>query len=235
MPKLRTADWCGFRCRHDVTMKRITLLMLGWACTAAAQTTGNVGIFEGASDVGKPSHKGSVVYDAARKEYRVTGGGDNMWAARDDFFFVWRKVTGDVVITANLKIVTGGAPHRKAGLIIRQDLEPGSVYADAVVHGSGLTGLQWREKTDDVTRTIHFPGDGPTRLRLERRRNVVTLFAGKEGGALAEMGNTEMAPFSPIYAGLGVCAHDDTAETTAIFSDVTVEILPPPSGAASKK
>lgn len=210
-------------------MKKIVLLALGLAATAAGQTTATLGIFEGASDVGAPSHKGSVVYDDARKEYRVTGGGNNMWAGRDDFFFIWRKVTGDVVITANLKIITGGVPHRKAGLIIRQDLQPGSVYADAVVHGSGLTALQWREKPDDVTRTIHFPVEGPTRLRLERRRNVVTLYAGKEGGALAEMGNTELAPFSPIYAGLGACAHDDTAQTTAVFSDVTVELLPPPN------
>jgi len=218
-----------------VSMKEIALVMLALASTAVAQTTGSLGMFEGASDVGSPSHKGSVVYDAARKQYRVTGGGNNMWGSRDDFFFVWRKVTGDIVITANLKIVTGGVPHRKAGLIIRKDLEPGSVYTDAVVHGSGLTALQWREKPDDVTRTIHFPVDGPTRLRLERRRNVVTLSAGKEGGELAEMGNTEMAPFSPMYAGLAVCAHDDAAETTAVFSDVTVEVLPPPGPASGKK
>jgi hypothetical protein len=211
-------------------MKRIALAML--AAALRAQTAGNLGIFEGASDVGTPSHHGSVTYDAARHEYRVTGGGNNMWAGRDDFFFVWRKVTGDVVITANLKIISGGAPHRKAGLIIRKDLEPGSVYADAIVHGSGLTALQWREKPDEVTRTVHFPIEGPTRLRLERRRNVVTMYAGKEGGALAEMGNTEVAPFSPMYAGLAVCAHDDAAETTAIFSDVTVDVLPP---AAPKK
>ena len=208
--------------------------MLALASTLGAQIPASLGIFEGASDVGTPSHKGSVVYDAARKEYRVTGGGNNMWAARDDFFFVWRKVTGDVVLTATLKIVTGGVPHRKAGLVIRKDLEPGSIYADAVVHGSGLTALQWREKPDDITRTIHFPVEGPTRLRLERRRNVVTLYAGKDGGALAEMGNTEVAPFSPMYAGLAVCAHDDAAETTAVFSDVSVEVLPP-AGPASKK
>ena len=213
-------------------MKRIVFLALAFASAAAPQAAGNLGIFEGAGDVGKPAHKGSVVYDSASKEYRITSGGDNMWAGRDDFFFVWRKVTGDVIITANLKIVTGGAPHRKAGLIIRKDLEPGSVYADSIVHGSGLTGLQWREKADDVTRTIHFPIEGPTRLRLERRRNVVTLSAGKEGGPLVELGSTELAPFSPMYAGLGVCAHDDKAETTAVFSDVTVEVLPP---AASKK
>jgi hypothetical protein len=139
-------------------MKAIALVILGLACTAAAQTTGSLGIFEGATDVGAPAHKGSVAFDADRKEYRVTGGGDNMWGARDDFFFVWRKVTGDVVIAVALKIVTGGA--------------------------------------------------------------------------LAEMGDTELAPFSPMYAGLGVCAHDDKAEATAVFSDVTVEVRPPPAPAA---
>src|SRR6478672_8619912 len=112
-------------------MKVIALMMLGLATTAAAQTTANLGIFEGANDVGTPSHKGSVVYDAAKKEYRLTGGGNNMWAGRDDFFFVWRKVTGDVALTANVKIVSGGVPHRKAGLVIRKDLEPGSIYMDA--------------------------------------------------------------------------------------------------------
>jgi len=96
-----------------------------------------------------------------------------------------------------------------------------------VVHGSGLTGLQWREKSGEITRTIHFPIEGPTRLRIERRRNNIILFAGKEGGPLTELGSTELAPFSPMYAGLGVCAHDDKAETTAIFSGVTIEPLPP--------
>jgi hypothetical protein len=210
-------------------MVRLAVVVLACTSSMFPQAAGSLGIFEGASDVGTPSHKGSVAYDAAKKEYRVTGGGNNMWAGRDDFFFLWRKVTGDVVLTANVKIVSSGNAHRKAGLIIRQSLEPGAVYMDAVVHGSGLTALQWREKPDDITRTVHFPIDAPTRLRLERRRNVVTLYAAKDGGALVEMGSTEIAPFSPVYAGLGVCAHDDAAETTAVFSDVSLETIPPPS------
>src|SRR3954467_3499130 len=207
-------------------MQNIAILTLTLTFTALAQTP-NLGIFEGAGDVGTPSHKGSVVYDAARKEYRVTGGGNNMWAARDDFFFVWKKMTGDVALTATVKIVSEGAPHRKVALIVRQTLEPGSIYADAVVHGSGLTALQWREKPDEVTRTVHFPIQGPTRLRFERRRTTVTMFAGREGGPMLELGSIEMAAFTPLFVGLGVCAHDDKAETTALFSDVSVESLPP--------
>jgi TolB protein len=214
-------------------MQKAVFAALGLAFSLSAQTAPNLGIFEGAQDIGAPSHKGSVAYDADRGEYRVTGGGANMWARRDDFFFVWKKVEGDVVISATMKIVSGGAPHRKAGLILRKDLEPGAVYADAIVHGSGLTALQWREKADDVTRTVHFPIEGPTRIRLERSRNRIRMLAGKEGGELVELGDTEVAPFTPIYAGLGVCAHDDKAETTAaVFSDVKIEALPPRPPAA---
>ena len=191
------------------------------------QPSANLGIFEGAGDVGTPAHKGSVVFDPARQEYRITAGGANMWGTRDDFFFVWKKLTGDVAITATVKILSPGNNHRKVGLIVRQDLEPGSVYGDAVVHGDGMTALQWREKPGDVTRTVHFPINGPTRVRIERRKNRIILFAGKAGGPLTEMGDTELAPFSPVYAGLGVCAHDDKAEVTALFSDVTVEALAP--------
>src|SRR4051794_32644903 len=100
------------------TLPQVVLLAAAFAAAASAQGGANLGIFEGSGDIGTPSHKGSVVYDAARKEYRITGGGNNMWAARDDFFFVWKKITGDVVITANVKIVSEGAPHRKAGLLI---------------------------------------------------------------------------------------------------------------------
>ena len=69
-------------------MNRIAILTLTLATVACSQTTANLGLFEDAADVGTPSHKGSVAYDAASKEYRITGGGANMWGARDDFFFV---------------------------------------------------------------------------------------------------------------------------------------------------
>ncbi len=214
-------------------MHRIVLSLLAASTLVSAQ---DLGIFEGSGDIGNPSHKGKVTYDPATKEYRVTGGGNNMWAARDDFFFVWKKVTGDVVLTADVKIVSDGNNHRKAGLIIRKDLEPGSVYADSVVHGDGLTALQWREKANDITRTVHFPISGPTKLKFERRRNRIIISAGKEGSPLTELGDTELATFNPVYVGLAVCAHDDAAETTAVFSNVTLDVAPPaPPAAAPKK
>ena len=74
-----------------------------------------------------------------------------MWAAADHFQFVWKKVSGDVMLDASVEFVATSPasgtpdPHRKACLLIRQSLDSDSVYADAAVHGDGLTSLQWRD------------------------------------------------------------------------------------------
>jgi hypothetical protein len=55
------------------------------------------------------------------------------------------------------------------------------------------------------------------------------------GVADALAANTEVTPFSPMYGGLAVCTHDDATETTALFSDVTVEVLQPSGPTSNKK
>src|SRR5579863_3908434 len=91
--------------------------------TAATQTSGDaqrIGAFEDHSDVGVTPQPGSAAYDSKSREYRVTGGGANMWATEDAFHFVWKRVSGDVTITARVGLQgTEGNEHRKAGLMIR--------------------------------------------------------------------------------------------------------------------
>ena len=189
-----------------------------------AQETNNLGIFEGATDVGTVAKKGSVVFNSARGEYRVTGGGDNMWGARDDFYFLWRKLDGDTALTATVRFEgKGSEPHRKVALMIRKDLDPGSPQVNATVHVNGLTALQFRETTNDITRSVSFPVDGPVRLRLERRGSSYTVFAAKEDQPLTEFGSIQVAMSGPAYVGLAVCPHDARGEMTAVFSDVTFE------------
>ncbi len=104
------------------------------------------GIFEGNSDIGAVKHAGSVEFDPASNAYTVSGGGTNMWFNNDELHYVWKKMSGDVSIAADIKWIGEGVdPHRKACLIIRQNLDPGSPYADAAVHGDGLTSIQYRE------------------------------------------------------------------------------------------
>ena len=61
-----------------------------------------LGIFEDHADVGTVLHPGSVEYDASKQSYTLTGSGENMWFATDAFQFVWKKVSGDVTLTADI-------------------------------------------------------------------------------------------------------------------------------------
>ncbi len=75
----------------------------------------------------------------------MTGGGANLWLNTDAFQFVYKRISGDVTLTADIHFVGQGVEeHRKATLMIRQSLQPDSAYADAALHGDGLTSLQYR-------------------------------------------------------------------------------------------
>ena len=40
-----------------------------------------------------------------------------MWAQRDEFHFVWKRMTGDFILQARVELLGKGVdPHRKAGL-----------------------------------------------------------------------------------------------------------------------
>lgn len=199
------------------------------AAAVAIPQTSDLGIFTNEGSVGQtpPSCKGH--YDASKGEYRITGGGANVWGASDAFYFVWKKVSGDVTLTADIAWVgTSAVEHRKAVLMIRQSLEPGSPYADAVSHGNGLTSLQFRGAPNEQTYQIVAAEDGPSRLRIVKKGSRFTMYFGKPGGDLKPSGPVEFVTLQePFYVGLGVCSHVATTLETAIFSNVKLEEATP--------
>jgi Tol biopolymer transport system component len=214
-------------------MKRTTgtLRPLAVCCLAAFSFAQGLGQFESSSDVGVTPEKGKVEFDAATGEYRVTGGGANIWAAADAFQFAWKKMSGDVAFTADVHFIGAGAvAHRKAALMIRQSLEPDSAYADAALHGDGLTSLQYRPASAAATLETKQEAKSdlsePVRIRIERRGNSFTMLAGKPGGQLTTTGPAAVTLQDPVYVGLAVCSHDANVLETAVFSNVTLQALP---------
>src|SRR5580692_6024502 len=199
-------------------------IMAAGAAIALPQASG-LGAFTNEGSVGETPPGCKAVYDATKGEYRIRGGGANMWAATDAFYFVWKKVSGDVDLSADIQWVgASAAEHRKAVLIIRQSLEPGSSYADAVSHGNGLTSLQFRGAANEQTYQIVAAEDGPTRLRIVKKGSRFTMYFGKPGEELKTSGPVEFVTVQePFYVGLGVCSHVATTLETAIFSNVKLE------------
>jgi TonB family protein len=200
----------------------------------AQGTPAPVGIFEGHSDVGTLLHAGSVDYDASKRTYTIGGSGENMWFAADAFQFVWKKISGDVTLTADISfLTTTGNEHKKAALMLRQSLDADSVYADVALHASGLTSLQFRDEKGAITREIQSNISAPKRLRIAKRGDYIYMSLAADDGEPRVAGGWLRIPLQgEFYVGLGVCSHDKDVVEKAAFSNVE---LTQPAAAASGK
>jgi Tol biopolymer transport system component len=190
------------------------------------------GIFTDHQDVGGVLHAGSTQYDIASHTYTLSGSGENMWFGIDDFQFAWKKVSGDVALTADIAFLgAGGNPHRKAVLMMRQTLDGPSSAVDIAVHGSGLTSLQFRDASGANTHEVESNISAPKTVRIEKRGDFFYAFISGSDGKLHPAGaSTKLALTGDFYIGIGVCAHDKDAVEKATFSNVILEQLPPANG-----
>ena len=107
--------------RIDYVARFPSALLLAALLVAGTFSYGQnpVGIFEDHADVGMVLHAGSSTFDSAKGTYTLRGSGENMWATQDAFQFAWKKVSGDVDLTADISFSnTAGNEHKKAVLMI---------------------------------------------------------------------------------------------------------------------
>jgi len=187
-----------------------------------------VGLFTDVKDVGTVSRATEASFEPNTATYTIAASGDNIWAERDAFGFAWKPMSGDVAFSARIEIQGASAQeHRKAGLMLRQSLEPDSAYVDVVVHGNGLTSLQFRTETGGPTREIQCAREAPNAVRLEKRGDHVLLQLSDINGKFEPSGCAVKLVFGRVfYAGLAVCAHDNQAFETALFRHVSLGLLP---------
>jgi len=193
-----------------------------WSAVAPLRTNAAIGIFESHADIGTVLHPGSVDYDASKRSYTLTASGENMWFASDAFQFVWKKISGDATLTADISFLgTGGNEHRKAALMFRQNLDANSAYVDIALHGNGMTALQFRSETGALTREVISNIPAPKRLRIVKRGEYVYMSLGGEGDTPHLAGGWLRIPLQgSFYAGIGLCSHNKDVIEKAVFSNV---------------
>ena len=183
----------------------------------------NLGLFESHSDIGNPGIEGKVEYNSKDQTYRLTGSGENIWFANDEFYFVWKRLKGDFLIRANMEFSGEGRHgHRKMGLIIRNSLTTGSEHINAVIHGDGLTSLQHRSKPGNNTEEKKSEAVMPDVLQLERKGNNYIMSAAKFGETFKQTEVSNLELNDVVYVGLFVCSHIHEHAETAVFSNVRI-------------
>jgi TolB protein len=202
------------------------------ACLAfapAQEFAGDLTLFEGRGDVGKVRIAGTAEFDPAKKELRLTASGENIWGKEDAFYFAWRKVSGDLVMAADIAFAGKGKnAHRKAGWMVRQGLVPDAAYAGVSVHGDGLITLHYRKVQGGLTLDVKSPVKAPATVRLERHGDVFALSVAKPGGKFQPAVALTVALADPVYAGLYACSHEADFAETAVFSGLSFQSTPAP-------
>jgi TolB protein len=189
-----------------------------------------VGIFDAQTDVGRVRSSGSASYEPQRQAYLVAGSGQNMWGDHDDFHFVWKRMTGNFILSTRARFVGAGVEaHRKIGWTIRPSLESNSLHVTAALHGDGLMSLQFRRTpgaiTEEAKSRDSLPGADAV-IQLERRDGIYVMSVARFGDTLVTQELAGVSLPDTVYVGLFVCAHNDTVVERGAFSNVRITTPP---------
>jgi hypothetical protein len=200
-----------------------------------------IGIFEGQSDIGSALVPGSASYDQATKQYTINSAGYNVWYTRDEFRYLWKKMSGDVSLAADIAYPDPkGYDDRKAVLVIRQSLDDDSKEALVALHGGGMIHLAQRPQKGIRVKDMEFriggrgrPGGASPdslvpviarRIGIEKRGDSFALFVSLEGEPMHQFGPPITLHIDgPFYVGIGFCSHLPTTSDTAVLSKVVLK------------
>jgi len=200
-----------------------------------------IGIFDGQSDIGSAIVPGSSSYDAATRAYRITSAGYNVWYTRDEFRYLWKKISGDVSLAADIAYPDPkGYDDRKAVLVIRQNLDDDAKEAIVALHGGGMIHIAWRPEAGQRVKDMEYRvgsrgglpgGKSPDslvpaiakRIGIEKKGDQFQLYVSLFGEPMHAWG----APITlhidgPFYVGIGFCAHLPTTLDTAVLSNLVL-------------
>jgi hypothetical protein len=206
-----------------------------------------IGDFEGQSDIGSARLEGSALYDATARQYTIKSAGYNTTYTREEFRYLWKKMSGDVSIAAEISFPDPeGYDGRKAVIAIRQGVEDNSKEAMVALYGTGVFALSQRPREGKPRRDETYQVWGvpphvrpdlrgilmPKRIALEKHGDAFILYVSVEGEPMHPFGTPLILHMDqPFYIGIGFCSNLPDKADAAIFSNVTVEKLPRHSAA----
>lgn len=186
---------------------------------------GPLGQFEGQTDVGSVNLPDSCEYDPGRQAYAISGAGANVWGDQDDFHFVWKRMTGDFIVTMRAAWISAGTnPHRKFGWMARTSLESNSPHVSTAIHGDGLLSLQFRRTSGGLTEEVRSSLTGADVVQLERKGNTYSMSVARYGEPFGVVQIADLDLSETIHIGLFVCSHEDDIIEKATFQNVRIVV-----------
>jgi hypothetical protein len=190
-----------------------------------------LGIFQGRSEIGSALAPGSAAYDPGTRQYTIHSAGYNIWYQRDEFGFVWKKMSGDVSLAAGISFPDAkGYGDRKAVLVLRQSLDDDAKEAMIGEHGTGMIHLAYRSDPGAMMKDMTYRFGGvlngvqAQRIGIEKRGDTISIFVSLTGEPMHQLGPPATVHFDkPFYVGIGFCSHQPATVDTGTFSHIELE------------
>jgi hypothetical protein len=162
--------------------------------------------------------------------YTMTASGADIWNVNgveaDEFHFAYKMLNGAGSIIAKVESVENTNGWTKAGVMIRESLNPDSAHAFACVTPGNGVASQYRSTSGGSSGNFNQTGlAAPYWVKLERSiSGLFTVSHSANGtnwqqvtGATAQ----NIAMGSNVYIGLALTSHDAAQTCQAVFSNIT--------------
>ena len=171
---------------------------------------------------GYPAYVSSFVEEPVGT-YTMTGSGADIWDNTDQFHFAFKQVTGAIAIIAKVESLENTDPFAKAGVMIRDTLEPGSRNAAVFITPENGVRFQYRNTAGGITDRFFAEGiTAPQWVKLERTAGgLVRGYYSADGATWERFNLVQIRMDMPAYVGLAVTSHNTALTCEAKFSNVS--------------
>jgi hypothetical protein len=160
----------------------------------------------------------------------MSGGGTDIWNSTDEFRFAFKRLSGNGTLVAKVESIVNTDPWAKAGVMIRESLDPGARFA--AVYATPGNGVRYQARllnagaaTSDtsIATAEQMSLQTPVWIKIEKVSNSLNCYYSMDGTKWTAMAwNPQTIAMSgSIYIGLAVTSHNANAPTTVQFSDVS--------------
>jgi hypothetical protein len=173
------------------------------------------------TDVGSPAVRGNASFGTGT--FTVNGAGTDIGGTADQFFMVYRPLSGDGEIVARVESLTRTDNQAKAGVMIREALTPDSRHAMMTISASkGHWFLRRPVGGGMSVSSAALGGGAPGWVKLSRTADTFVASWSTDGVTWTTVGSDTIPMGETVYIGLAVTSRDRRRLARGIFSNVTV-------------
>lgn len=166
------------------------------------------------SDIGTVYPAGNFTIDGAGT-FTIEADGADIWGTADAFHFASQSLSGDGQITVRINSVENTNGWAKAGVMIRDTIDPNSAHAMMVITPANGAAMQYRAAAGGSSSNLQTSGlQAPICLKLVRTGNTLSGYYSSPDGWVLQ-GSVDIAMTDPVRIGIALTSHSSGALCTA--------------------